>query len=187
MQLNAIGGGRYIEVIDGALAFVPKPKRIGPFNTRPRKRRPAKPLVRAERGYGPMGKLMATPGYREWLSREHKHMAERCNSVRGRQRGLMDGVGLENLPAIKKQAEIIAMTEFEELCTALNEHDPVVAYAMKQILIMLNEPGGTRDKHALIRTLLEYRKAKPAAASTVTVTNTQDTWATLISGPESND
>jgi hypothetical protein len=52
---------------------------------------------------------------------------------------------------------------------------------------MLNEPINPKDAHAMIRTLLEYRKAKPASVSKVTVEQSQDTWAELLETSNKND
>lgn len=52
--------------------------------------------------------------------------------------------------------------------------NPIAREAMKQALEMLAEDNATKDKLAIIRTLLEYNLAKPAATSNVNLRTAED-------------
>lgn len=52
--------------------------------------------------------------------------------------------------------------------------NPIAREAMKTTLEMLAEENSTKDKLAIIRTLLEYNLAKPAATQNVNIKTAED-------------
>lgn len=165
--------GRYITVEDGLLSQEPHvPRKIG--RVAPRLR----PNRFIHKGIGHHSAHV--PGYRAFMSRDRVHLVRRCGYPAGRPKGTLNGYTGAERALIRKQAEKKAMKDYEKLFAHINEEDPIVEYAQKKILTMLNEPINVKDAHALLRTLLEYRKPKPAVKSQVEITQTQDEWADLL-------
>lgn len=172
--------GRYVIVEDGALSRVPHvPKKRGSYKRQAPK--PRKP------GGGPMAISLKVPGFREFLSFDAKHQMNRCGHKRTKTVGSYNGYTAAELTIIKKKARIKAMKDYEKLFAEVKEEDPLAEYAIKRLITMLNEPINPKDAHAMIRTLLEYRKAKPASVSKVTVEQSQDTWAELLETSDKNE
>lgn len=65
--------------------------------------------------------------------------------------------------------------------------NPIAREAMKEALEMLASDIATRDKHAVIRTLLEYNMAKPAATQNVNIKTAEDFLDELAAEDDSED
>lgn len=64
--------------------------------------------------------------------------------------------------------------------------DPLAREALETALQLMREPGTKDFKHKVLRTILEYRLAKPTAKTDITVRTAED-WLADLAAQEAND
>jgi hypothetical protein len=133
------------------------------------------PKIRPKRKYVKTSPIHATM----LVPKEVK--AERCRKMlakrsrAGRRVGQGQVTTLYEFAQQKQFARNLAHKVFKimEVEGSLPEN-PIAKQAMKEALVLLAEQNSTKDRLAIIRTLLEYNLAKPAATQNVNLKTAED-------------
>jgi hypothetical protein len=171
-----VGDGKYIVMEEGALD--PPPRRTGPKHpTHPR----SGPRFKGKRKT-PLGAYTILPGWLAWRGRARSEIIRTSPPGKvGKPKGHSDGFRVPELKAIREAIVNILMhdEELNKLLDSINETDPLAAFAMREMIKLAAQPGATRDRVGLLKTILEFTKSKPATKTEMKVAQ-QDAWAMLI-------
>lgn len=171
-----VGDGKHVVVVEGGLC-PPPPVKSHSFKHRPK----SAPLFERTGG-GATQAAMATPGWKAWKSRTRSEIIRTAPPGKvGKPLGHKDGFRKQELEIIRDHIVNTLMNdaEIQSLIASIREDDPVAAYAMGEMIKMAAEPGATRDRFQIVKTLLEFTKSKPATKTEMKVAQ-QDAWAMML-------
>ncbi|GAA0247221.1 hypothetical protein LNAOJCKE_0412 [Methylorubrum aminovorans] len=171
--MKKVGDGKYLVFEEGALSYVPPPKRVGPFNHRPRKRRPGFREVENKGAQSDRHEL-ERPGWKKWRGRiQADNHANLPRSRSGRAKGQTDGTTREQMTL--KNEYLAALFgeqdgELEEAASHINsEPNPLKRIAMRRYLKMIVMGASDRDVQKALDKILEFNAARPVEKQKIEV------------------
>lgn len=151
------------------------------------KRVPRKPKDEKLAEYARKGNALRTPEQRSVDAKKASLAAAASGNKAGRKEGVPLAFDQWTYRAIRDEAKqdvqrIMKLMDQEGILP----EDPLAREALETALQLMREPGPKPFKHQVLRTILEYRLAKPTSKSDVTVRTAED-WLDDLASQENNE
>lgn len=153
----------------------------------PKRAPPKKPKSQKHVELGKLAQAKLTPEMRKERGLQGAEAAARSKNKPGRREGVPQAFNEWTYRAIQDEAKqdvqrIMKLMEDEGILP----EDPLAREALQTALQLMREPGPKPFKHQVLRTILEYRLAKPTAKTDVTVRTAED-WLDALAAQEANE